>query len=153
MSEKDPPIEEQPYLGGVTVVDIGDIRVARGLSRRPFSICKHRRLVFDQHERRIWCKDCETALEAFDAFRLLAEQSHAFLAAVEARERKVSDAESHNVRSLAAKVLDEAWRSRSMVPICPHCRSGLFPEDFKNGVSKMGRDYAAKRRTTKEPTE
>jgi hypothetical protein len=153
MSEKDPPIEEQPYLYGVSVIDIGDIRVSRGLSRRPFSICKHRRMVFDQHERRIWCKDCETTLDAFDAFRLLAEQSHAFLASIKDRERQVSEDEKHTTRSRAAKVLDEAWRSRSMVPACPHCRSGLFPEDFTNGVSKMGRDYAAKRRATKEPTE
>ncbi len=28
------PIEEQAYVMGVTVVDIGDLRVARGLTRR-----------------------------------------------------------------------------------------------------------------------
>ena len=49
----DAPIEPQEYLSGPTVVDIGDLRVARGLSRRPFSGCAHHSLVYDNKERRI----------------------------------------------------------------------------------------------------
>ena len=47
MSEKTPPIVEQEYLSGLKVVDIGDLRVARGMSRRPVSTCHHRPLVYD----------------------------------------------------------------------------------------------------------
>ena len=34
---KDPPIIETEYLHGLSVIDIGDARVSRGLSRRPVS--------------------------------------------------------------------------------------------------------------------
>lgn len=139
-----PPIEEQAYVAGVTVVHIEDLRIARGLSRRPASVCPHISLVYDPKERRIWCKDCETDVEAFDAFRMVAERSHAHLAKLREREVRVKEAESFQVRARAAKIMDEAWRSRTMVPNCPHCRKGIFPEDVVCGVSMTGRDYAAR---------
>lgn len=152
--DRDPPIKEQPFLSGVTVIDIGDIRVARGLSRRAHSSCPHARLVYDRNERRIWCKDCEKDVEPFDAFTGLVEQHSRACDNLERRSDAVAAAEKHALRSLAAKAMDEAWRSRNMVPACPHCRHGLFPEDFKHGVTSMlSREYAeamarrAKRKT------
>lgn len=62
------PIEPQDYIYGVKVVQIEDLRVARGLTRRPLSSCAHKKLVYDHNERRIWCSDYETEVEAFDAF-------------------------------------------------------------------------------------
>ena len=43
-------------MGGVKVVDIGDVRIARGLTRREFSTCPHKHMVYDQNERRIWLR-------------------------------------------------------------------------------------------------
>jgi len=144
---KTPPIEPLEYLSGVKVVDIGDLRVARGKSRRPHSSCGHAKLHYDTAERRIWCPDCERDVEAFDAFTQLvtwfarAKENH------DRREARIKDAETFQIRSLAAKEIDKAWRSRTMVPACPHCRHGLFPEDFKNGPKAMlGRDYAEAQR-------
>lgn len=65
----DEPIEDQNYLSGLTVIDIGDIRVSRGMTRRPVSSCGHRRMAYDPKERRIWCKDCEKDVDPFDAFK------------------------------------------------------------------------------------
>jgi hypothetical protein len=143
--QKDTPIVEQEYLHGLKVVDIGDIRVARGLARRPYSGCPHPRLVYDNHERRIWCKDCERDVEPFDAFKGLVEPYARSLRALEEREKRIEEAEKFAVRSIAAKKIDEAWRSRNMVPACPHCGNGLFPEHFKTGCGMLGKDYAAKR--------
>lgn len=138
-----PPIEPQDFLGGVTVVDIGDLRVARGLTRRPVSSCKHARLHYDKQERRIWCRDCEQDVEAFDAFELLVAQYHRAYQDMVKRQKELDEAERFQTRSLATKALDEVWRRRKYVPACPSCRSGLFPEDFANGVGTvLGRDYA-----------
>ena len=136
MSEKkDPPIVPQNYLSGVKVVDIGDLRVARGLSRRPHSACKHRPLVYDQQERRIWCKDCEQDVEPFDAFMQLVENFHRAASDIERGRKALEEAQAHNVIRVATKQMDEHFRSRKMVPSCPHCGDGIFPED----VPKMGR--------------
>ena len=143
MEGKDPPIEALNYVSGPTVIDIGDIRVARGMSRRPASACKHQHMRYDRNERRVWCVDCERDIEGFDAFQLLAEQAHEFAARLERREKKIAEAEAFQVSSLAAKEIDKVWRSRKMVPACPHCRLGLLPEYFSDGVpSQLGRDYA-----------
>lgn len=143
--ERDPPIEAPGYIAGVTVVDIGDIRVARGMTRRAYSGCRHVRLMYDSAERRVWCKDCERDVEPFDAFKSLVENYDAVYKGLVAREERLSEAERFQMRSLAAKAMDEAWRSRKHVPACPHCSNGLFPEDFKNGVGMVGREYARAR--------
>lgn len=141
----DEPIEDQAFLSGVTVIDIGDIRVSRGMTRRPASSCKHRRMAYDPSERRIWCKDCETDVDPHDAFRLLVEQANAYFDELNKRAARISEAEQFSLRSVAAREMDKAWRHRSMVPACPHCNNGLFPEDFKNGVAMLGKDYAKAR--------
>ena len=141
-----PPIEEQDFIAGVKVVDIGDYRVARGFSRREFSTCPHRHMVYDEKERRIWCRDCERDVEPFDAFLNLVGDVDRVKKRLKAQQDRLDEAERFQARSLAAKAMDKAWRKRSMVPACPHCSEGLFPEDFKHGVSMLGRDYAEARR-------
>ena len=139
------PIDEPGFVGGLTVIDIGDIRVSRGLTRRPVSSCKHRRQTYDPKERRIWCRDCETDLDPFDAFVAVAEQAHFHKERLDRREAQVREAEAFSLRSIAAKEIDKAWRHRNMVPACPHCGHGLFPEHFKHGMSMLGKDYAKAR--------
>lgn len=155
---KDPPIEEMDYLSGPKVIDIGDVRVSRGKSRRPHSACKHRRLRYDASERRVWCADCERDVEAFDAFEIVAKQVHDAIAAHDRREKAIQQAEAFTLRSRAAKALDEVWRSRNMVPACPTCGHGLLPEMFaRGGGARLGRDYAeaklaAHKKTTPRPS-
>ena len=142
---KDPPIEPLDYLFGLTVVDLGDIRVARGLSRRPFSICEHRNMVYDQKERRIWCKDCERNVEPFDAVVAIAEQmDHANKRLLD-RAKAIKSAEAHSLISRAAKAADKAWREKSMAPACPHCQRGILPEDALN-FSSVNKEWEVARR-------
>lgn len=149
---KDPPIMPLDYLGGVKVVDIGDIRVARGMSRRPASFCKHKQLHYDNLERRIWCADCEQSIDPFDAFELIVKNLYDAEYRIKRRSKELEEAEKFQIRTLAAKNLDFAWRKRNMVPACPTCGCGLFPEDFKDGIrTSIGREYAeAKRRRERE---
>lgn len=147
--DKDPPIQEQEFLGGVKVIDIGDIRVARGLSRRPFSSCQHRQLVYDKNERRIWCKDCEKNIEAFDAFEQLVANFHAKADELERRAQKIEEAEAHQIIRIAAKRLDEIYRRKRMVPACPHCSGGLLPEDVPH-IGTVSREWELVRRKRKE---
>lgn len=142
------PIEEQNFIMGVKVVNIGDVRVSRGLSRRHHSSCPHPTLTYDTAERRIWCKDCESDVEAFDAFLILVTYFDRAEKGIARRQTALIEAETFQVRSLAAKAIDEAWRKRDSIPCCPHCHAGLFPEDFKNGrMSTMGREFAEARRS------
>lgn len=140
---KTPPIEPLQLPG--TVVNIGDIRVARGLTRRPQSTCKHRHMAYDPQERRIYCYHCEQEIEPFDAFVALSEQWKNAFEALESRREELRELREFEPRRRATKEMDRAWRSRNMVPACPHCHHGLFPEDFERGVTMIGREYAQAR--------
>ncbi|MBF6615544.1 MAG: hypothetical protein ITG07_02340 [Candidimonas sp.] len=147
----DAPIEPHEYLYGVKVVQIEDLRVARGLTRRPQSSCRHKKLVYDDKERRIWCSDCETEVEPFDAFTGLVQRMDAHLKKLQHREQAVKEAEAFALRSRAAKVMDEAWRSTKMAPLCPHCKSAILPDDVVGGVAKTSKSLvlaARKRKLT-----
>jgi Zn finger protein HypA/HybF involved in hydrogenase expression len=145
------PIEPQDYIGGVSVVDIGDVRVARGLSRRAVTSCRHRKVNYDQKERRIWCQDCEHEVSAFDAFVLLVEEHSSAWAKIRKRERELAEAEAFQVRGRAAKRMDEAWRRRNMAPACPHCHRGILAEDVLRGLSSVGVEFELARRAPKAP--
>ncbi|MCO6057359.1 hypothetical protein NG726_11825 [Pseudomonas sp. MOB-449] len=142
----DAPIEPQDYLYGVKVVDIGDLRVARGLTRRPLSTCNHMRQVYDDKERRIWCSDCESEIEPFDAFMVMVGQMDSHWKRLQRRAREVAEAEQFTLRSRAAKVMDEAWRSTTMAPLCPHCNEALMPEDVAKGVARASKSLIIARR-------
>lgn len=146
----DEPIQDQNYLSGLTVVDIGDIRVSRGMTRRPISSCSHRRMAYDPRERRIWCKDCEKDVDPFDAFKNLCENYHAAHEDLKRQRKEIEEAAQFQCRSIAAKAVDQAWRSRKMVPSCPHCMNGLLPEDFVKGVGMVSREFAVARRGVKK---
>lgn len=148
----DTPIESHDYLHGVKVVQIEDLRVARGLTRRPHSSCRHKSLTYDDKERRVWCGDCETEVEPFDAFMGLVEVMDGHVKTLKRREQAVKDAESHALRSRAAKVIDQEWRKTTMAPLCPHCMAAILPEDVAGGMASTSKSLvvaARKRAGTK----
>lgn len=144
-----PPIEPKDFLYGVKVVQIEDLRVAKGMTRRPLSSCKHKQLVYDDTERRIWCQDCEQEVEAFDAFTALVQVFSAGKSELARRKREMAEAESFQIRSRAAKVMDEVWRSTKMAPLCPHCMAAILPEDVAGGVAKTSKSLVAAARKRK----
>lgn len=146
------PIEPQDYIYGVKVVQIEDLRVARGLTRRPLSSCAHKKLVYDHNERRIWCSDCESEVEAFDAFEGLVARLHGANAQLRRRSEELAEAEQFQARSRAAKVLDEAWRSTKTAPLCPHCNTAILPEDVVGGVAKASKALVLAARKRQNPS-
>lgn len=142
----DAPIEPQDYLYGVKVVQIDDLRVARGLTRRPKTSCRHKFVVYDQGERRVWCKDCETEVDPFDAFVNVVEVWASASSHHKRRERELAEAETFAIISRASKVIDQVWRSKRSVPLCPHCHEAILPGDVVGGVSTASRELVEQRR-------
>lgn len=56
------------------------------------------------------------------------------------------EAEAFQIRTLAAKVMDEAWRRTTMAPLCPHCHEAILPEDVAGGVAQTGKKMVLARR-------
>lgn len=145
------PIEPQAYMYGIKVVDIGDLRVARGKTRVPAKSCRHQRMVYDEAVRRVYCEDCEQDVEPFDAFVLLVQQHDSAWKKIQRASNEASEAAKFQLRSRAAKVIDQVWRSRNMVPNCPHCREALLPEDILEvGFSRTSAELARKKRERRQ---
>lgn len=150
---KEPPVVPQDYVAGVKVVHIEDLRVARGMTRREYPRCPHRDLVYCETERRVWCQDCEHEVDAFDAFVNLIGRLDATFKHLSARSKELKEAQEFAARSLAVKALDDVWRTRKKIPVCPHCREGLLPEDFKGKVDITSAEFTrAKRSRDKKKT-
>ena len=146
------PIDPHDYLYGPKVVQIEDLRVARGKTRRPASSCRHSQLVYDDNERRVWCQDCEQEIEPFDAFLNVCGVFQGAKANIDRRRRELAEAEGFRIISRAAKVMDEAWRSKTMAPICPHCKTAILPEDVAGGVALAGKKFVLAARSKNPKT-
>lgn len=129
----DEPIIPQDYYHGLSVIHIEDLRVSRGLTRRPRSSCKHVNLTYDMNERRIYCHDCERDIDPFDAFTYLCERWDSANKKLAAREEEFLRLKESNLISVASKRLDKEFRKQHTCPACPHCGAGLLPEDFAHG--------------------
>ena len=65
------------------------------------------------------------------------------------RERdKLIELQKQTVVHKAAIILQNAWRKKKMVPSCPHCDRGIFPED-ELGRSTVSKELELARRKKK----
>lgn len=136
------PIVELEYRHGTNVVQIGDLRTARGEVRRKHSQCEHLSVIYSVNERRVYCTDCEQDVEPFDAFLMLVRR-HDFY---EKRIEELRAIEAETIISRATKKIDKMYRSRSLIPACPHCKQGILPMDVLKKMSPMSRDLEERRR-------
>lgn len=144
---RDPPIERRDFVTP-QVIDFGDVRVARGLSRRPFNNCPHTNLVYDRTERRVWCETCETTLESFDAFMVFVEYFQRMHNDAERKLKDAAEARAAVIHRIAARTLEATWRAKLAWP-CVHCHSGILPEDINGNAVSRDIEVARRARRTK----
>jgi hypothetical protein len=129
-------VEIEPYDDGARafgrpVIDFETIRIQAG--RTPFKsrekVCQHNSLVYNDSERRVWCQDCRTTVDPYDAFMRIVMQWHHIQGAINGKLATAKEAMDATLVRRSAKNLDRSW-GRKMAPNCPHCKNGLLPEDF-----------------------
>jgi hypothetical protein len=132
----------------MSVVEVGDFRVERA---RRFEVgrCQHKRLTLDDETESVCCEQCKTQVGNYAALRVLVERWALLQAKADAQRAAVAEAMSKTVVLRAAQKVEKAWRSRSMVPTCPHCREAIFPADGFGG-SAISREIAERRATTRK---
>ncbi|NEI70981.1 hypothetical protein GR212_15480 [Rhizobium lusitanum] len=143
------PIEENPGSTPYSspVIDFAQVRVAFGLPKFHNKICRHRRLTYNPSERRVWCQDCESTVDNFDAFMTITSHFHDMERAAQAKLTRAAEAEKATLVKKATKNIDRAWnRQRPMAICCTHCGGGLLPEDYESGGSAVSRDIELARR-------
>jgi len=139
MAPKDPPPLEPLVDGGMyrhNVIDLAGVRIQMG--RTPYKAerekCRHKQLVYNISERRIWCEECERPVEAFDAFAMIVAHFNEMETDARCAWREAQGAKNSTLIRRAAKELDRTWAG-GMLPCCPHCSRGLMAHDFANGAA------------------
>ena len=139
-----PREDAQPF--SCTVIDLADMRVRFGLPKIR-NRCEHKNLVYNIGERRVWCKECETEVGNFDAFMTLVRNFAKMVKEANRKTAELNEALKSAARLRATKALDKEWGRKRMVPCCPHCKKGLMPEDFADGVThRVSKEYELARR-------
>lgn len=117
------------------VIDIEELRFTRDKRIvRPRDECAHHHMTLDDEGQFIRCDDCGVQLSPFWVLNRMLDQYGRALSKVTAREQRVATAQEEGIHLLAARRLERAWRSRTMVPACPHCGEGIGPRDDFGGT-------------------
>lgn len=131
----------------MTVVEIGEFRVQRQRRTRLHG-CQHTHLTLDDEGEFVTCDDCQKQVGSYAALRMLVERWGRLQDRADAQQQALAEAAGKTVELRAAQRVERAWRSRSMVPSCPHCNEAIFPADGFGG-SMVNREIALRRKAMK----
>lgn len=110
--------------------------------------CPHTHVELDDDGGIVTCTKCNKQLDAYLTLRKMAEKWEDHARKVKSAADKVNEDAKAIVTLRAAKLIEEAWRSRTMIPTCPHCYVAILPEDGFGG-SRVNREMELRRRKVK----
>lgn len=111
------------------IVQFAELKISRKHREYLGKDCKHLRLVICDHGGTVECEDCKKQIDPIWALQFLAYEWADKLAALNRKQQEMERVIAGNIHTKAALKVQDAWRSRSMVPCCPHCGRGIFPSD------------------------
>lgn len=126
------------------VVEIGDFRLKRE-RHKTLDGCQHKHLTLSDEGEFVTCEDCQKQVGNYAALRMLVERWALLQDRADSQRAAITEAASKTVGLRAAQRVEKAWRSRSMVPSCPHCNEAIFPGDGF-GRSMVNKEIATRRR-------
>jgi len=130
-----------------TVVSFADMAYRlRGQRVIPDARCEHKHLTLDDNGEIVTCEDCKQQVNAYWALHRMALMWGNHAQQVRRVVAQVHEDQKATFHLRAAKVVERAWQRRKSVPICPHCKAGIFPEDGF-GTSSINRAIELKRRS------
>lgn len=119
------------------VVEIGELRLARVKQGyiRAREGCEHKQLELDDTGQVVTCRACNVQVSPYWALSYLVSfwEGHA-----KTVKRTLASAQEERAAVLhltAAKKVESVWRSKTMLPSCPHCSRGISPHDNLGGAT------------------
>lgn len=135
------------------IINFDDMRVTLMRKKRIGSSgCQHLKLTFDDEGQTVVCDDCGKQVTAYWAFQMLVLRYDISMQKLAARQKIFEEAKLADVSLLAARKVQEAWRSRTMVPTCPHCGRGISAHDGFGGFA-INKKMEARRRQSNDNTD
>lgn len=120
----------------------------RGKSYFKDDRCEHLKVTMDDNGGIVTCDACGKQLDAYLTLRRMCEKWGTHAEQIKRSAQQVHDDAKAIVVLRAAKRIEHAWRSRTMIPTCPHCNAAILPEDGF-GSSLINREVELRRRSVK----
>jgi len=113
------------------IIEFADMQLRYKRKQWSSDECKHKHIAYSPTDEEIICEDCNKVIQPFKAFMLLVDRYRDAYDSLQRRLDEIKELEARADKGLliATKRINEAWRSRSMVPACPHCGEAILPED------------------------
>jgi hypothetical protein len=128
------------------IIRLDGARISRANSQK--DRCKHLgTLEYDPDDRTIQCKVCDRYIDGFEAFLVLVESMAEWRRKLWSDQMQMDDLLKRHDKGLlkATRRVDEAWRSKQMDPMCPHCNRGIRSTDGFGGSMSNKRFEDARR--------
>lgn len=131
------------------IISIGEFQIARkGAGKRLTETqCRHKHLQLEDGDV-VRCADCNVQVSAYWALESIAFDWGMMQAKLEHEKTLLAEAKKKEVHLLAARAIEKVWRSKDMLPCCPHCGVGIAPEDGL-GMAQINRAIELRRRNIK----
>ncbi len=131
------------------IIQIGEWKLQHKHSHRYVAPgeCDHKHIELDARGDIVRCVKCGDQLSAFWALKMLSDEYNRALSKLQREREALEKAKEAETHLLAARKVEKVWRSRTMVPACPHCGAGILPEDGLGG-SRIDREIELRRRST-----
>lgn len=114
-------------------------------TRKPGELrCAHARAFIDERAGTVTCRDCDATLSAFWVLGQVAREENRCAARVKALKDEAEALTAWVPFLRAMRVLEKLWRGRKALPVCPHCRHGLWPDELVK--SRVGIEIETARR-------
>lgn len=114
-----------------SVIQIGDFALAR--KKKTWlpdkNQCQHMHVTCDDVGEIVTCDDCGKQVSAYWALGYFSQVWEGEMQKIEAAKRTLAAERAKSIHLLAAQKVERAWRSRGMVPSCPHCGRGILASD------------------------
>ncbi len=141
----DRPSDAYENYRGERVTNIVDLEFTRRHRAATVKECSHKRFELDPNGQIVTCADCGQQVTAFWALEKLIDRWHRGHESLRAMRDKIEHDAQQITHLKAAKTMERTWRSRQMLPCCPHCHRGITPEDMQR-ASSVDRDFELARR-------
>lgn len=114
------------------VIEVGDFSVLRKNSKYthlPDKACRHFNLEIDENGHIVDCLDCGKQIGALFALELMLDSIQKSQKEIAAKSLELAQLKSEGLHLIAARKVEKVWRTRDMLPCCPHCGVGISKED------------------------
>jgi len=133
------------------VIEIGDFSFARASKRYGIGAgCHHQRMTLELDGEIVRCRDCKAQVTAWWALNLILQAYEREMSKLASNRAQIADERKQIIHLIAARKVERAWKSKDMVPTCPHCRRGILPTDGL-GDAQIHRQIDKARRIASHP--